>query len=76
MHISTATSPELTRSKEDSLLKECPSDVTWYIFLVILISLLLLAQPDQHQSTAQKPTALIASNTVIQTNRPAETARK
>lgn len=76
MHISTAASPALAGSKEEVSLKKRPSDVMWYVFLVALLSLLLLAQPDQRQSTVQKPTTLVTGNTVVQTDKPAATASK
>ena len=76
MHISTVTSPTLAGPNKEVSLQKRPSDVFWYIFLVALLSLLLLAQPDQRQSTVQKPTTLVTGNTVVQTDKPAATASK
>ena len=76
MHISTTASPALAGSKEEVSLQKRPSNVAWYIFLVALLSILLLAQPDQHQSTVQKPTALVTGKTVVQTDKPQQPQAK
>ena len=76
MHISTTASPALAGSKEEFSLQKRPSDVVWYVFLIILLSLLLLAQPDQRQSTGQKSMASATDNTVVQINKPAATGSK
>ena len=76
MHISTATSPALVGPEEAVSLQKRPSNVLWYIFLVALLSILLLAQPDQRQSTVKKPTALVTGSTVARTDKPAAVASK
>lgn len=66
MHIFTTASAKLAISKNEIQLQKLPSDVVWYLFLVALLAVLLLAQPDQRQSTGRRPTNLVTGSAVLQ----------
>ena len=66
MYIFTTASAKLAISKNEIQLQKLSSDVLWYIFLVALLAVLLLAQPDQHQSTGRRPTNLVTGSAVLQ----------
>jgi hypothetical protein len=65
MNISTAASPALAGAEKEIQSHKLQSDASWYIFLVALLSILLLAQPDQRQSTGHKPTNLVTERVAL-----------
>ena len=64
MHIFTTPSAKLAVSKNEIQLQKLPSEAVWYIFLVALLAVLLLAQPDQRQSTGRRPTNLVTGSAI------------
>ena len=66
MHIFTTPSAKLAVSKNEIQLQKLPPDAVWYLFLVALLAVLLLAQPDQHQSTGRRSTNLVTGSAVLQ----------
>ena len=66
MHISTTASATLASAEKEIMSHKSQSDVRWYFFLVLLLSILLIAQPDQRQSTGQKSTGLVTNHVVLQ----------
>lgn len=66
MHIFTTASATLASAEKEIMSHKIQSDVRWYFFLVILLSNLLVAQPDQRQSAGHKLTGLATSRVMLQ----------
>ena len=66
MNISTVSSTALTISENEIQLYKCQSDVLGCFFLMALLFIVLLTQPNQRKRTGHKPMGLVTGSSVLQ----------